>query len=390
MSQSRILQLAAIINKSVIAIHEILSANNLNSPSFDEYAPASFPEDISGARDAVLDATSELYDLLLEPLTLIYKHHGHNNSVCLQAIARFNIAGMIPPGGQIPFGEIAEKAGLNEQIAVRLLRHAMTMRIFCEPHPGMVAHTQASKTLANPIMNDWLRVGTEEMWPAAVAGFSLSNDTTESIYSIIGSSPERAVCFSNAMKVFATRPDYDPSFLIENYDWGALGKVQVVDIGGAQGHIATELARRFENLQIVVQDMDEVVRIAKHGVPEELKQRVCFMAHDFFSPQPIKADVFYLRWILHNWSDKYCILILRALISALKPGARIIIQEVCMPSPGSIPLWKERNLRAEDLNMGAIFNSLERTADLRFVIKSVIEPKGSALGIIEVLWCTLD
>lgn len=42
------------------------------------------------------------------------------------------------------------------------------MHIFREPEPGMVAHTQASKILANPVMNDWLKVGTEEMWPAAV------------------------------------------------------------------------------------------------------------------------------------------------------------------------------------------------------------------------------
>lgn len=30
----------------------------------------------SHARDTVLDAAAEIYDLLLEPLTLIYKHHG--------------------------------------------------------------------------------------------------------------------------------------------------------------------------------------------------------------------------------------------------------------------------------------------------------------------------
>lgn len=46
--------------------------------------------------------------------------------------------------------------------------------------------------------------------------------------------------------------------------------------------------------------------------------------------------------------------------------------------------------------MGAVFNSLERTvsewkallrnADPRFVLKQVIEPKGSALGIIEIDW----
>jgi hypothetical protein len=50
----------------------------------------------------------------------------------------------------------------------------------------------------------------------------------------------------------------------------------------------------------------------------------------------------------------------------------------------------------EDLNMGAAFNARERTvsewkillreADPRFLLKSVVEPPGSALGIIEVVW----
>lgn len=54
--------------------------------------------------------------------------------------------------------------------------------------------------------------------------------------------------------------------------------------------------------------------------------------------------------------------------------------------------------RAEDLNMAAIFNSRERTvhewkalfqeADPRFVLHKVIEPRGSALGILEVVWET--
>lgn len=50
--------------------------------------------------------------------------------------------------------------------------------------------------------------------------------------------------------------------------------------------------------------------------------------------------------------------------------------------------------------MTAIFNSQERTidewtallthADTRFVLKGVIEPKGSALGIMEVVWGGTD
>jgi hypothetical protein len=67
----------------------------------------------------------------------------------------------------VSFAEIAKQTPLTEQMVARLLRHAITQRIFREPEPGMVAHTQASKILADPVIRDWLRVGTEEMWPAS-------------------------------------------------------------------------------------------------------------------------------------------------------------------------------------------------------------------------------
>jgi hypothetical protein len=71
------------------------------------------------------------------------------------------------------------------------------------------------------------------------------------------------------------------------------------------------------------------------------------MAHDFFEPQTVVADIYLLRWILHNWSDKHCVRILRALTPALKPGARIVINEDVRPSFGSaVPSrWREEKMR---------------------------------------------
>ena len=88
--------------------------------------------------------------------------------VCLQAIHRYGIAKSFATKDQVSFGEIAKSTGLEESIAQRLLRHAMTMRIFSEPSEGMVAHTAASALLAKPAMHHWIGVGSNEMWPAAV------------------------------------------------------------------------------------------------------------------------------------------------------------------------------------------------------------------------------
>lgn len=79
-SNTRIHQLAEIISNSVAKIQAGMSAKNLPSPSFDEDAPPSLPLELGDAQDAVLDATAELRDLLMEPMILIHGHGGVGSS----------------------------------------------------------------------------------------------------------------------------------------------------------------------------------------------------------------------------------------------------------------------------------------------------------------------
>lgn len=67
----------------------------------------------------------------------------------------------------ISYKELAPKAGVDESMLRRLLRHAMTLRIFREPQPGMVAHTQASKLLSRSDVNSFMAYHPEIGWPTA-------------------------------------------------------------------------------------------------------------------------------------------------------------------------------------------------------------------------------
>ncbi|OTA89512.1 hypothetical protein M434DRAFT_398554 [Hypoxylon sp. CO27-5] len=411
-SNSRIATLAATISNSVAKLEEILSAHELPSPSFDEDNPTSLPAEASHVQDVVLDATAELYELLLEPLPLIFKFSATNNDVSIQAICRFNIANMVPAGGQASFKDISRQTGLEERIVRRLLRHAMAMRIFREPEPAMVAHTKASKFLTIPSVNAWVNCGADESWVSAVrmvdalqkwpgsqepneTAFALANNTDNSIYGVLSDDPPRALRFAGAMKAMAFLPGYGTSEVVKDYDWASLGKALVVDVGGSQGHIALELAKHFGDIKFLVQDMGKVVEGAESLIPDNLKGRVQFMEHELFMQQTVAADVYYFRMVFHNWSDKYSVIILRAQIPSLKSGAKILIQDACMPDSGVLPLWKERDLRAMDLNMGSFFNAHERTlqewkdllaeADPRFVLQRVVKPE-SNLAIMEVIW----
>lgn len=48
--------------------------------------------------------------------------------------------------------------------------------------------------------------------------------------------------------------------------------------------------------------------------------------HDFFTPQPIKnARVYFMRMILHDWSDSACIQILKHIRDAASPDTELIV-----------------------------------------------------------------
>lgn len=130
----------------------------------------------------------------------------------------------------------------------------------------------------------------------------------------------------------------------------------------------------------------------------DVADRIAFMAHDFFAPQPVVAGVYFLRWILHNWSDKYCVKILQALVPALRPGAKVIVSEAVMPGPGAMPKGVETMIRSFDLVMSSIQNARERElgdweelfrkADSRFHFQGATSPPGSNHSMLVAVWRT--
>ncbi|PCH06268.1 O-methyltransferase, family 2 [Penicillium occitanis (nom. inval.)] len=177
----------------------------------------------------------------------------------------------------------------------------------------------------------------------------------------MAANPERAQCFGGAMTAYASSPPFDISHLINFYDWAILqDQAQIIDVGGGPGALAKQLAQQYSSLRVLVQDDSSVLNSAESTVSKNVKPRVEFMAHDMFLPQNFPADIYILRWVLHNWADKYAIKILKALVPMLKSGTRVLINEICMPDSGEIPLSKEKNLRAIDLDIATVFNSHER------------------------------
>ena len=284
--------------------------------------------------------------------------------VTLQAIQRFGLAKAFPLTQTASFAEIAQSAGLSESDTRRILRYAMTFYIFHEPSKGVVAHTAASKVLAQvPELGQLVDFMCGEMWPSATrvvdamekysgseepneAGFALAYNEDRPMMEVVGSDPKRAERMAGAMNFMHAGPGYDIRHVLDHYSWGSATHGTLVDVGGSVGTATMNIARRFPNMKCIVQDLPEVIAGAK--IPPDLQRenRLSFMPHDFFTEQPVKnADVYFLRWVLHDWSDKYAVKILQSLIPALKDGARILVSDLCLPPPCVLSPFRERPAR---------------------------------------------
>jgi hypothetical protein len=122
-----------------------------------------------------------------------------------------------------------------------------------------------------------------------------------------------------------------------DYPWESLGSALVVDVGGGVGGFSLQLSQLHPQLRFVLQDRAAMLEQAEKVIwpkdnPEAVAQkRVSFCPHDFFEPNPIKdADVYWLRYVIHDWSDEFCVRILAGIKHSMGPRSRILICDQVM------------------------------------------------------------
>lgn len=179
----------------------------------------------------------------------------------LRWIYHSNIAAAIPLDRAVTFAEVAAATGVDEDHSKRMLRHAMTNRLFREPEPGRVAHTAASALLVrSKALNNWVGYTTEESFPVsakvveAYEKFGPSQKPNESAYNIafntdkpmfhhLAEFPDRERRFANTMVEMTSTEGYGVHHLLNGYPWEDIGKATVVDVCCAQDPTGNKLAR---------------------------------------------------------------------------------------------------------------------------------------------------
>jgi AraC-like DNA-binding protein len=382
-------QLAEEISHNTSIVVDYLKSNNLPQPSFDPDGPShpipTSDEKLSAARYALIDASKALHALAVGPAetTRLFCFNELYLLGAMQVLCHFNVPQHVPVGGEISMGELSTRTGLSEELLARFLRMAAVNYYFREPRLGFVAHTAWSKTLASDEKMRacvWFRhaemmpsvaklVEAVEKFPGSAepqdAAFSLAFGDTFFDYKEKHS--DHMVKFGLFVNAFASGIEADTAESIARaYAWETLpaGSL-VVDVGGGRGHISTAVAQEHVHLKFQVQDFGDLAE--ESGLLQQtagVSDRVQFCPHSFFDPQPESsrgAAVYFLRNIMHNWPDLYCQKILKTIVEAMGPGSRLVICDIVLPEPNTIPGTQEARVRALDLTMLSMFNAKERS-----------------------------
>ncbi|KAG6121889.1 hypothetical protein E4U13_003712 [Claviceps humidiphila] len=425
-SVDRLTLLAGRIGNKTQVLTQGLRARGLLAPSYEVDGCADFPiQDLDAetaeARQEVLALTKELRDLVLGPREgLKLMAIDMVNYIPLHAIYIFKIAQAVPPTGSISYEQAATQvhALSGHEIAVselrRLLRLAVANNLFCEPQVGHVAHNCSSRVLLkDEALASWIGLFTEDLflpigntvaamrkWPGSEepteTAINVSYGHQDNFFDHTQSDTARARRYELSMKAHGSREGFDVVHTVQSYPWAKLGKATVVDVGGSQGHVSMALAEQFPSLSFQVQDLPGLRSDKTRAhVPAHLSERVLLTTHDFFHEQPIVADAYLLRHVLHAFPDKAVVQILQQLRPALRPGARIIINDAVLPAPGSVSPAEERNSRLLDVLMKTVCNGREREAsdwravleraDARFVWQGAWKSSGN-LWFVEAVW----
>jgi acetylserotonin N-methyltransferase len=133
----------------------------------------------------------------------------------------------------------------------------------------------------------------------------------------------------------------------------------LVDLGGATGHLAIAACEAYANLRATVLDLPRVERFARSYIEgSSVRDRVKYVAGDFFDQPLPQGDVYALGRILHDWEEAKISALLKKISRSLAQGGALLIAESLLNDEQTGPVYT----LMQDLNMLVCTDGRERTA----------------------------
>ncbi|KAK8567732.1 hypothetical protein V6N13_105688 [Hibiscus sabdariffa] len=244
------------------------------------------------------------------------------------------------PSGKLSAAQIVSQLPTKNPDAAstvdRILRLLATHSILtCEQVPGEDGQTQRSYGLAPvgkyflqdeeitfaPLQRVYLEKYIVECWKflkevTLEGGFSCIKAFGKHMFELLATDDDMSRTFNRTMSIYT---DLFMNRVLETYK-GFEGVKQVVDVGGGVG----------TNLKLIVSKYPQIKAI-NFDLPQVIKDAIPFpgvdhVAGDMFIEIP-KAEVIFMKSMLHDWGDDLCLKLLKVCYDALPKCGKIISVE---------------------------------------------------------------
>jgi hypothetical protein len=283
----------------------------------------------------------------------------------IHVAARLHIAETLA-GGSRTVAELAAKTGTHAPSLYRLLRALACIGIFTELDGPRFVNSELSQYLRPEVPGSIAVLAKMDRdfmlrpWGELVHSVQTGEPAFEKAYGMsmwryfAECDPTVGALFNVGMTSFSTTVD---QLIAQSADLS--GVSTVVDVGGGHGSLLTALLATYPSIvKGVLFDQPHVIEEAWTAVDPALNARIQLQGGNFFTALPAGADVYMMKWILHDWNDADCINLLTTCRHAMASHSRLLAAELVFE-----PHRKDELTYAFDLQMLVLLGGKERTVE---------------------------
>jgi O-methyltransferase domain len=303
---------------------------------------------------------------------------GFSLTIAISAVAELGLADHLVNGPKSA-AELARLCGVQEDFLRRVLRYLASEGVFEERPGDLFALTERSHWLRSDVPGS-LRpratfAGSRYSWSAwGNLLQSLRSGTSafraafgEDIFDYLKHDDVAAATFNSFM---AGQTAASVDAVLAAYDF--TGARELADIGGGRGALVAGVLKANPAMRGLLFDLPDVIAtagplVAQAGVADRCK----LVGGSFFESVPAGADLYVLKFILHDWTDEDCVRILENCRRAMASGALLLIVEHVIPEESGPHV-----ARFMDINMMVMTSGRERT---RREFERLLAPAGFAV-----------
>lgn len=295
--------------------------------------------------------------------------------------------------GACTAGDVAAREGSDPAATFRLMRACASLGLLRPVQDGGFVVTPMGELLRKDVplsMRDAALVqggySTWQCWGRLTDAVRTGhNRMTEALgmsqFEYFAKHPAEGAAFSAAMAGITALVVEEAIAMIDTED-----VVHAVDVGGANGTLVQALMLTRPPLRGTVLELPHAVKGALRQAEQAgLTNRFTATEGDFLVEVP-PADLYLLKWILHDWDDEDCRTILRNCRAAARPGGRAVVIEVLLGEVGT-----NDHGALQDINMLCVTSGRERELaeyDALFAAtgwrRTAVHPTRSPFSIIDL------